>query len=158
MVLTLEMLSEKTLAFLSGLPRSLAVQDCRFVHGVPPDSPTSYFHQFQGKSLDALFLKFDEPFCFVGHTHRLDLAVYHGKSAFRPTLGQGPMNLEKQFRYIINVGSVGQPRDGDRRAKYSLWDTEAYRLENHAVDYDVSSVVKKLESRGFPRANALRLL
>jgi predicted phosphodiesterase len=156
--LTIEMLSEKSLAFISNLPCSLIFQDCRFVHGVPPDSPTSYFHQFQGETLDALFHTFDEPVCFVGHTHKLDMAVFNGKNAIRTPLGQGVLNLDMQYRYIINVGSVGQPRDGGNRAKYSLWDTKTHVLENRAVAYDVLSVVEKIESRGFPRANALRLI
>jgi len=157
-LMTLEMLSEKSLAFISGLPLFLVTQGCRFVHGLPPDSPTLYFHEIQGESLEALFHEFAEPVCFVGHTHRLDLAVFNGKRAFRMPLSTGILPLENKLRYIINTGSVGQPRDGDKRAKYALWNTENCVLEIRAVDYDIPSVVEKIRVRGLPMANAYRLL
>ena len=60
--------------------------------------------------------------------------------------------------YIVNVGSVGQPRDGDRSAKYCLYDTDARVLEVRFVAYDALATVAKMRALGLPEANALRLL
>nr|MDJ0721561.1 hypothetical protein [Desulfobacterales bacterium] len=60
-------------------------------------------------------------------------------------------------RYIINVGSVGQPRDGNNNAKYVLFDTATQTVELRYVPYDVESTVQKILDAGLPEAHALRL-
>jgi diadenosine tetraphosphatase ApaH/serine/threonine PP2A family protein phosphatase len=64
---------------------------------------------------------------------------------------------EQGRRYIVNVGSVGQPRDRDPRAAYGLWDVEAGRVEIRRVAYDVATARRKIEAAGLPRFLADRL-
>ncbi len=62
-------------------------------------------------------------------------------------------------RYIINPGSVGQPRDDfNNQAKYGIWDQEAHTFIQRAVPYDVQQTVSLLQKRNFPQSNADRLL
>ena len=58
----------------------------------------------------------------MGHTHELCLVSYDGHKATRNDLLQGTVRLRPDRRYMVNVGSVGQPRDGTNHAKYVLWD------------------------------------
>jgi diadenosine tetraphosphatase ApaH/serine/threonine PP2A family protein phosphatase len=59
--------------------------------------------------------------------------------------------------YIINVGSVGQPRDGNNRAKYVIWDSSRQTVDLRYVAYDIAITVKKILELGFPAFNAHRL-
>ena len=68
------------------------------------------------------------------------------------------MRVEAGRRYIINVGSVGQPRDGDPRACYALWDLEVGEVRLHRVPYDVSAAREKILKAGLPRYLGDRLL
>ena len=67
------------------------------------------------------------------------------------------MQAERGRRYLVNVGSVGQPRDRDPRAAYGLWDVEAGRLQLRRVDYDVATARRKILEAGLPRFLADRL-
>ena len=62
------------------------------------------------------------------------------------------------YRYIINIGSVGQPRDGDNNAKYIILDTEKNSIEVKFIPYDIASVVNKIIEAGLPTEHAIRLL
>jgi len=64
---------------------------------------------------------------------------------------------EQGRRYIVNVGSVGQPRDRDPRATWALWDVEAGRVELRRVAYDVDGARRKIVEAGLPQFLADRL-
>ncbi|HDS30134.1 MAG TPA: hypothetical protein ENN67_03735 [Firmicutes bacterium] len=66
--------------------------------------------------------------------------------------------MEEGFRYLINAGSVGQPRDGDMRASFVIYDSEGSgRVEIHRVDYDIHSTAEKIKKVGLPSLLADRL-
>jgi diadenosine tetraphosphatase ApaH/serine/threonine PP2A family protein phosphatase len=67
------------------------------------------------------------------------------------------IEAERGRRYIVNVGSVGQPRDRDPRAAYARWDTEAGRVEIRRVAYDHAATRRKIVEAGLPRFLAERL-
>jgi diadenosine tetraphosphatase ApaH/serine/threonine PP2A family protein phosphatase len=69
----------------------------------------------------------------------------------------GITRLKGQSRFIVNVGSVGQPRDGDNRAKYVIWDTDQDVIEVRFIRYDIEKVVKKILAAGLPEVHANRL-
>jgi len=96
--------------------------------------------------------------CFVGHTHRP--AVWSlGVSGpeFRTGGLESELALERGRRYIVNVGSVGQPRDCDPRAAYALWDAGRGTIAIRRVVYDVAAARKKILTGGLPRFLADRL-
>jgi len=155
---TIEMLSEKTINFISKLKPSMIYDGYRFVHGFPPDSATTYLFQIAEDELLQTFKQMKEKICFVGHTHRLEIIGFNGKSITRSPLVQSVVNLNSTDQYIINIGSVGQPRDGDNHAKYIILDTEKNSIEVKFIPYDIASVVNKIIAAGLPTEHAIRLL
>ena len=66
-------------------------------------------------------------------------------------------NLEGKKKYIINIGSVGQPRDATNDAKYVIWDGDAATLEVKFVTYDIAAASEKIIAAGLPEVHAKRL-
>lgn len=157
--ITFQMLSQVSLDFIAGLPFFLLHQNCRFVHGFPPDLPMVYLFQISEKKLLKAFQNMTEDICFVGHTHELKVIGFDGTYIEHIPLSQHtvPLNLRDSSRYIINVGSVGQPRDGSSAAKYVIWDTEARKLEVRFIAYDVAYAAHKIIQAGMPATHAERL-
>lgn len=151
-------LSNESIDFICTLKPYLVSQGIRFVHGFPPDSVVIY--QFQASEADIYKAlgRYDEALCFTGHTHYLELIDFDGQTIRRRDLECELVALERGHRYIINIGSVGQPRDGDNKAKYAIMDTQAYTMEIRFVAYDVMKTVKKILGAGFPARNARRLM
>jgi diadenosine tetraphosphatase ApaH/serine/threonine PP2A family protein phosphatase len=87
----------------------------------------------------------------------LEMISYNGLSYDSSSLPEGITRLEKEEMYILNIGSVGQPRDGDNRAKYALWDISRHTLEIRSVTYDIGAVVNKMKKAGLPKEHARRL-
>jgi predicted phosphodiesterase len=154
---TVQLLSHTSIDYVCRLNRSLILHGHRFVHGLPPQSVTTYLFQVGDDKLNDVFKKFEEPLCFVGHTHTLELVAYNGQSVIREPLREGITTLNPDRRYIINCGSVGQPRDLNNNAKYIILDSEHYHLEVRYVPYDISAVVHKILAAGLPKAHADRL-
>ena len=76
--------------------------------------------------------------CFVGHTHQ-------------------PFEYYRGMKSLVNVGSVGQPRDGDPRAAYCVFDSESDKVSIKRVEYDVRSAMDKIIAAGLPEYLATRL-
>ena len=72
-------------------------------------------------------------------------------------VGKEYLRMERNKRYIINVGSVGQPRDGDPRSCYALYDNERQELVIRRVDYNIAAAQKKIIRAGLPPRLAERL-
>ncbi|MEJ2058294.1 MAG: hypothetical protein P8X39_10695, partial [Desulfofustis sp.] len=92
---------------------------------------------------------------FVGHTHDLQLISVDRGTVIRTKLKEGRIRLDDGRKYLINVGSVGHPRDGNSRAKYVLWDSDAGLLDVRGIPYPAHITAQKIIKRGFPRAYAL---
>ena len=77
--------------------------------------------------------------CFVGHTHYLRRYDFDPKTLLLKVkeLQKGKMKLDPEHRHIINAGSVGQPRDGNNKAKYVLFDSKNFVLEPRLVSYNI---------------------
>ncbi|GFM32578.1 metallophosphoesterase [Desulfovibrio subterraneus] len=155
---TCELVSPETVDYIAGLPMALSKHDALFVHGLPPDSALKYLYELDSKQIQALFGTFNESIAFIGHTHELELVELEPDGIFRRPLVEGLHCLDRNTRYIVNIGAVGQPRDGDRRAKYVLWDTETWELQVRFIKYDVQTTVKKFKEAGMPQRYAERLL
>jgi diadenosine tetraphosphatase ApaH/serine/threonine PP2A family protein phosphatase len=92
--------------------------------------------------------------CFVGHSHRGFICAETGQ---QDRLSEGSVWLAQNMRYLVNVGSVGQPRDGDPRASFALWDQESGNIALHRVSYDIATAQNKIRSKGLPDYLADRL-
>lgn len=96
------------------------------------------------------------PLCFIGHTH-IPRVYARGEGEIRPPWGEG-WTLPSDRRILVNAGSVGQPRDGDPRAAYVLFDEEENRLFLRRVEYDVAGAVAAVKAAGLPEKMVSRLL
>lgn len=156
LTITERLMSRESLDYIARLPRSHFRPDWCGVHGFPPDSLTTYLFEMDLDRLTSWFSAFAWPVTFVGHTHELELVAWDGTSAERRPLIRETVVLEKE-KYIVNVGSVGQPRDGDNSAKYIVWDPDRKQITVRFVPYDYQATAQKIINRGFPRYYATRL-
>jgi len=154
---TIELLSPETIQFIADLEPARVEGVCRFVHGFPPDSPLTYLFQISEKKLRGVFARLAETICFVGHTHELEMIGYDGNRVVSRSIRKGVHPITAGDQYIINVGSVGQPRDGSNPAKYVIWDSTDGTIEVRYVPYDIDKVAQKIIAAGFPKSHAMRL-
>ena len=154
---TIPMLSDKSLAFIGNLKTFVSQKQARFVHGFPPDSVITYLFQIEEAAFCSAFESMTENLCFVGHTHKLEFVSYRDGAVIRAPLIKGVMQLRKEKKYIINVGSVGQPRDGDKTAKYAIWDKTENLIQVKFIPYHIAKVTNKIIEAGLPDAHAERL-
>jgi len=154
---TIMLLSDRTLDYIAEQKPYRVLHGSRFVHGFPPDSAMTYLFQVPGHRIKPEMEKLNEQICFVGHTHQLEMISYDGHACESSSLKKGVMPLDKKKKYIFNIGSVGQPRDGDNRAKYAIWDSSQSTLDIRFIVYDIGAVVEKIQKVGLPEEHARRL-
>jgi predicted phosphodiesterase len=92
--------------------------------------------------------------CFHGHTHVPRVYIKRDKVLEVPA---DTLAIEDGAKYFINVGSVGQPRDGDWRACYAIYDIEAKTVTFRRVEYDIARTQRKILSAGLPEMLAERI-
>jgi predicted phosphodiesterase len=158
LAITRRLLSQEGMELIRAFDRRLILGSALFVHGCPPDSFTRYLFEVHESEWPLLFSRMDQRICFVGHTHELAMVELDETGVRERPLTCGSHRLEAEHRYVINAGSVGQPRDGDRRAKYVIWDEAEGVVDIRCLAYDVEKTVKKILALGFPQINARRLL
>ena len=93
-----------------------------------------------------------QPVCFIGHSHVPVVYSLNG------TLRQEMVKFEQNGKYIVNVGSVGQPRDRDPRSSVVIYDPEEKTVQYHRLEYDVRTTYNKILDAGLPEFLAERLL
>ena len=143
------------LAWLRTRPLVAEVDDATLVHASPAQ-PAEWDYLVSAEDGYEVFGAFATRVCFVGHSHRAG-AWSVGSSGRAHEPGTRQIELEPGRRYLVNVGSVGQPRDGDPRASYALWDLTARRVTIERVPYDLPTAQRKILRAGLPRFFADRL-
>jgi diadenosine tetraphosphatase ApaH/serine/threonine PP2A family protein phosphatase len=139
-------LSPEHLQYLRGLPLTHRESDAQYVHASPLE-PALWNYIFDSIDARQALTAVERGLCFIGHTHMPAL--------FRERRAQGP--LQREERAIINVGSVGQPRDGVPESCYGMFDDEAWTYRTVRVPYDVATAAKKIRESGLPSRLADRL-
>lgn len=144
-------------AYLNALPAVTISGAYTLAHGSPRSPVWEYVTTPQSATENFEF--FDTDVCFIGHTH---IAMY-------ALMGEGEAVAEVQplrdgetldllaGRYLINPGSVGQPRDRDPRAAYAILDTDIGSLDAHRVEYDVPATQKQMAMANLPEVLISRL-
>ena len=155
---TCQMLSNESIEYLRSLPLVLSRHDALFVHGLPPRSAFQYIWELDDERIIQRFSRFSEQIAFIGHTHELGLVRSLEGAVERCDLTEGSHQLDFASRYMINAGAVGQPRDGDPRAKYLVWDIDTHELIVRCVAYDPTETIAKMRTRSLPERYARRLL
>jgi predicted phosphodiesterase len=158
LIKTAGMLTADAIRFISGLKHSISDFGCRFVHGFPPDMVTAYLFQISRLEIIEVMKKLQEDICFIGHTHELAMLHFDSRNLTKIQFYEGITIVQNKGKHIFNIGSVGQPRDGDRSAKYVVWDTAVKTIELRFVDYDSESAAAKIRKAGLPDIHALKLL
>lgn len=123
-----------------GLTASLKGPSLFFVHSTPR-MPKEWNYLFDLIEFEYQFNYFTERGCFIGHSH--EPACVRLENGTVEALSLNPLKMEKDSRYIINVGSVGQPRDLDPRAAYAVVDAKAQAVELIRLAYDIAATQKK---------------
>ena len=156
---TLDALTDENREWLAALPAGPMIVDdlIEICHGTPFDEDSYVFDD-----LDALRAMHAarRPLCLFGHTH-VQVGHYLTRDQFGLSTGdeQRPLtiSLEEANRYLVNPGSVGQPRDGDPRAGFALVDTDRREVTVYRVEYPVSKAQARILEEGLPDVLAQRL-
>ncbi len=141
------------LEYLKSLPFLESRDDIFFVHS-SPGKPEAWKYVFYSDDLSGEFSNFSEKVCFIGHSHIA--GIYRKKGILTHT--DGPVELDPAEKYIINVGSVGQPRDGDPRSSFGIYDTEENTVEIVRLEYNITEARQSIIDKGLPDYLGERLL
>jgi diadenosine tetraphosphatase ApaH/serine/threonine PP2A family protein phosphatase len=164
---TRALVSEDSLEYFRTLPRAIEFAGALCVHGCPPALVTRYLYELDEAELRECFGMYANSLCFVGHTHeleRISLLPGQGRAkVVRKALRGGRLALNPLARHLVNAGAVGQPRDGDNRAKYILWEPAADgpgapgTIEVRYIPYDIARTAAGILEKGLPAVYADRL-
>lgn len=106
----------------------------------------------------ANFSHFESAFCFFGHTHRpLAYRLREAERILRVEYLPERRLYLMQPKLMLNPGSVGQPRDGDPRAAFALYDTDAQTLMHYRLEYDIAATQRAMVNAGLPHRLIARL-
>lgn len=140
--------------YLNDLNLVYKEDDFTLVHGTLIN-PEYFDYMFEPENAKVSFGAMDVSLCFVGHTHVPVTFIKEGRKISYSKNNLIDIQLQKQ--YIINVGSVGQPRDRDSRACYSIYDSEEKVVQIKRVEYDIQATQTKIINSGLPLFLAERL-
>ena len=155
----LEVLTPENRQWIASLPQGpLAVDDLvEICHGAPYDEDAYIFDETDAR---LALMTATRPLCLFGHTHYpVTFELTNGTFTRREAAADAEARLELSagVTYLLNPGSVGQPRDGDPRAAYAIVDTGVKRVELFRLMYPVEAAQAKVISAGLPKILARRL-
>ncbi|MBI5213542.1 MAG: metallophosphoesterase family protein, partial [Nitrospirae bacterium] len=144
---TKETITEKTISVLKDLPVSKEIEDNKIllVHSTPKE-PEEWHYLLSLWDAEINFHYFDNKICLLGHSHRPFIIERLPSGEMVTHKNEAEIGISE--RYIINAGSVGQPRDGDPMACYVVIDDESVKL--HRVEYDIEKTQDKMRRAGLP--------
>ena len=143
---TLQYITENNIAYLRSLAFSTTVNDLLFVHA-SPCNPEHWSYILEEETAKHMFECFSESLCFIGHTH--------APAIFSPD-GQADSIVHGK-RFLINVGSIGQPRDQIPDLSFGIFDEMRWTYENIRCPHDLDSAIKKILASGLPSRLGHRL-
>lgn len=145
---TQKQLSSRAPDFLRSLPLTLRAASFRCAHATFA-MPATFDYIIEPRDALASWRAVDDPLLFVGHTHQPGIYVV-GRSGTPHRLDPTDFMLEAGKRYLVNVGSVGQPRDGDTRASYCVLDTDTASVTWRRVPFDLDAYRAAMTAAGIP--------
>lgn len=155
---TAQQLDEDHLAYVRDLPQGPrdVAEGLIICHGSPLDEDAYVFSDYDAFEI---FANSTTPVTFFGHTHVPSLFAYGGASGIevRPLRDQGSLVLRSEVRYLLNPGSIGQPRDRDPRAAYMTYDGDTRTVTWHRLPYAISQAQDRIRKAGLPDVLADRL-
>jgi predicted phosphodiesterase len=151
---TKKVLDNDEIEYLKSLPLVYEDEKMTLVHGTL-NMPEEFYYIFDTEDAYVTISQMKSPLCFVGHSHVPAIFVSNdAKVEYRERMD---IKLNSESKQLINVGSVGQPRDGDPRASFAIYDDEEYTVGIKRVEYDVRKAQEKIIKAGLPPKLAYRL-
>jgi diadenosine tetraphosphatase ApaH/serine/threonine PP2A family protein phosphatase len=153
-------LTPENAAFLAALPHGPAmIEDFEIVHGSPLDEDE---YLVAASEAGEAFAYLERRLAFFGHTHLQGGFVWNRARvetipSFIASQSTAPVELDSECAYLINPGSVGQPRDGDPRAAYAIYDSTGKLLTYLRTEYDIEGAQRRIMEAGLPPVLADRL-
>ncbi|MCX7013318.1 MAG: metallophosphoesterase family protein [Candidatus Sumerlaeota bacterium] len=151
---TKDTLTPENTEFLANLPLTMESGEFCFVHG-SPESPDTWKYVLTLGDAKASFECFQQRFCFIGHSHQPFLIEWRDGVISCPSTPI--VEIQDDSRYLINVGSVGQPRDRNPMACFVIVDQGTRRIEFHRAPYDLEAAQRAILDCGLPAQLAERL-
>jgi diadenosine tetraphosphatase ApaH/serine/threonine PP2A family protein phosphatase len=152
---TKKVLSDKDLSIMRAFTVEETVGDSHFVHASPFE-PLEFHYILSPHDARLAFPCSKKALCFFGHTHVPMIFTEVKNGLPRQKIGHS-FTPDEDSRYLINIGSVGQPRDNDPRASYVIHDTVTGDVEFHRVAYDIKTAQEKMEQAQLPELLIERL-
>jgi diadenosine tetraphosphatase ApaH/serine/threonine PP2A family protein phosphatase len=152
---TRNQLSAEERGYLEQLPYKRRVDNYTIVHSTL-DMPEKWGYVFDRFEADANFTYQRTAVCFFGHTH-VPLAFERNETNDVIQGRYSTIDIVPGKKYFVNVGSVGQPRDGDPRAAYAIFDLDKREIELRRLKYDIETTQQKILNAGLPEELAYRL-
>lgn len=150
---TREQLGREDKDWLRSLRLQRQVRDFTIVHATL-DTPHKWGYVFNQLDAAASFSYQHTTVCFIGHTHTPKAYVRDGSVR---TVPLDVLTIQQGKKYLVNVGSVGQPRDGDWRSAYCIYDTNTNEIHLRRLEYDIEGAQRAILEAGLPRRLAERL-
>ncbi|MGM0575601.1 MAG: metallophosphoesterase family protein [Myxococcota bacterium] len=153
---TRRQLTPDNFRWLYGLPYTHMLEDAGLYHAAPI-RPSGFYYVVQARDAQAHTAVYDKlrTWSFVGHSHLTFQFVLNEKKA-KDVTGKR-LQPKAGRKFIVNVGSVGQPRDRDNRLCFGVYDTEAGAFEHVRLEYDIPATAEKIERAGLDEKFARRL-
>jgi predicted phosphodiesterase len=146
MIWTIQQLKEKYFESIKTLRNSLEIEDLLFVHANPSKN-NLWNYVRDADDAKIYFPDLKHRICFLGHSHLAKVFTENKNNS-----------IDKNIKCIVNVGSIGQPRDGDPRLSYGIFDTDKWAYRNYRFEYDYRITVKKIRNVGLPDFLGERLM
>lgn len=142
--------------FLELLRLKLEIDQLTLVHGSPRNPIWEYI--LSPRTAKANFDDFSTQGCLIGHTHVPSIFVLKEDGSVQTLLPDNGDRWKPEGRFILNPGSVGQPRNFDARSSFVIWDDEEGTFLFKRINYDIESVAERIIQLGIPKRQASRLL
>lgn len=152
---TREILTEERSRFLKSLELIYQANNLFLVHA-SPHHPEQWEYILSLESAETNFGYFKEQICFIGHSHQPFFVMLTPERNVE-LITENPLHIQENFRYIINVGSVGQPRDGNANSSLAILDTKEKTVSLIRIPYDIEKAQEKIINAGLPHSLAHRL-
>ncbi len=146
---TCQVLSEKNLSRIRKFLMEATYDIVKMLHASPKE-PSSWGYVLDVKDAEENFRYFEQQVCVIAHSHRPAIVRKYGTNCCE-AVAHDFVHIDDEYRYIVNVGSVGQPRDGDPRACYMIWDTDTNIVSTKRVEYDYAKTQEKMIKANLPR-------
>ncbi len=153
---TQEVLDEDDKELLANLPLQYIDGDYCFTHASPIE-PMNFHYVRTLEDVEEVLSAIGQRFCFIGHTHLPVIVGLNTANGNMEILREARINLVDGFRYFVNAGSLGQPRDSNPDACIVFFDDEYQTIEFFRIPYDISTSQDKILSEGLPSYLAERL-